>query len=572
MSRRQVATARSSQLVSTYGVGSLFPAVDDSVMICGLDHWPAPSPHERVDEVRLARACGVSTFHAPPRGRTKYGDVPVVRFPDYYFCPHCRRLGLRRSFCREDENKCPGPDCGVSIMPSRFVAACSRGHIEDFPYFAWVHRGQEYAEVTDHQMSLRSLGRSSALSDLVVHCSCGVGSRSLAGIFGTAALKGIASCRGRRPWFPEAENEECGEPLRTLQRGSSNVWFPVVRSALSIPPWTEEAARVVARHHPQLVDMEPDQRTEWIRAFASKHVTEQALIAAVRARFGEDETPPSSDLDIREEEYAALVEGKEEAGHGQQFVCRPREYASGHGPKGIISVADVARLREVRALQGFSRLVPWAQGDDDRHLASLAAGGTTWLPAVETLGEGVFLRFDPAAVSAWEATPFATSRVDAIEVSRAAADNGIGSRLDISPRGLLLHTFAHALLDELSLDAGYAAASLRERVYDREDQAGVLIYTASGDSAGSLGGLSAQSEAGRLERVVASMLAKARWCSNDPVCIESGPSGIGGLNIAACHACLLLPETSCERFNLVLDRACLVGTPAELDGGFFPRE
>jgi hypothetical protein len=232
----------------------------------------------------------------------------------------------------------------------------------------------------------------------------------------------------------------------------------------------------------------------------------------------------------------------------------------------------VARLREVRALQGFSRLVPWAQGDDDRHLAALAAGGTTWLPAVETLGEGVFLRFDSAAVAAWESTPFAASRADAIEVARAAADNGIGSRLDISPRGLLLHTFAHALLDELSLDAGYAAASLRERVYDRGDQAGVLIYTASGDSAGSLGGLSAQSEAGRLERVVASMLTKARWCSNDPVCIESGPSGIGGLNIAACHACLLLPETSCERFNLVLDRACLVGTPAEPYGGFFPRE
>lgn len=572
MSRRQIASARSSQLVSTYGVGSLFPAVDDSVMICGLDHWPSPSDHERIDEVRLARALGVSTFHAPPRGRTKYGDVPVVRFPDYYFCPHCRRLGPRRSFCRDDENKCSGPECGVGIMPSRFVAACVRGHIEDFPYFVWVHRGQEFAEATEHRMSLRSLGRSSALSDLVVHCSCGARPRSLAGIFATSALKGIASCHGRRPWLPDAEEEECGEPLRTIQRGSSNVWFPVIRSALSIPPWTEEAARVVARHYPQLVDMEPDRREVWITAFAGKHVTEQALVAAVRARFGAQDTTPSSDSDIRDEEYAALIEGKAETGHGQQFVCSPREYEHGHGHGGMLSVSEVSRLREVRALQGFSRLVPWTPGDDDRHLAPVALSQKSWLPAVETLGEGIFVRFDPSAIAAWEATPFAVSRAEAIEATRASTDDGIGAQLEISARTLLLHTFAHALLNELSLDAGYATAALRERVYDRGSQAGVLIYTASGDSAGSLGGLSAQSEAGRLERVVASMLGKARWCSNDPVCIESGPSGIGGLNIAACHACLLLPETSCERFNLVLDRACLIGTPTQPKGGFFPSE
>lgn len=571
MSRRHVAKARSSQLVSTYGVGSIFPAVDDSVMIVGLDHWPHASDHELVDEVRLARALGVNGFHAPPRGRTKYGDVPVVRFPDYYFCPNCRRLGVRREFCRDDENKCPGPDCGVSIVPSRFIAACARGHVEDFPYFAWVHRGNEYPSEGQHRMHLRSLGRSSALGDLVVHCSCGVAPRSLAGIFSTGALKGISSCRGRRPWLPDAEPEECAEFLRTLQRGSSNVWFPVVRSALSIPPWTEEAARVVARHQPQLKEMDPDQREDWIKAFVNKHVTEQALVAAIRARYAAAESAPDSDTAIRDEEYAALVEGKEEASHGQQFVCLTRPYRDDLGPSGLSTVAEVSRLREVRALQGFSRLRPWAPGDDERFLAPLAHERTGWLPAVETLGEGVFVRFDPAVVQAWERTPFATTRAEAVEAARASTDNGIGARLTVTPRVLLLHTFAHALLDELSLDAGYPAASLRERVYDQGNQCGVLIYTASGDSAGSLGGLSAQSTAGRFEQVVQSMLARARWCSNDPVCLESGPSGIGGLNLAACHACLLLPETSCERFNLLLDRACLVGTSEVPGGGFFPR-
>ena len=124
------------------------------------------------------------------------------------------------------------------------------------------------------------------------------------------------------------------------------------------------------------------------------------------------------------------------------------------------------------------------------------------------------------------------------------------------------------LLTELSLDAGYPVASLRERVYSAEGQTGILIYTASSDSAGSLGGLSAQSDPDRIWAVVQSAIRRARWCSSDPVCIESTGSGADALNLAACHACVLLPETSCERMNRVLDRASLVGRPGNPGEGF----
>ena len=116
-------------------------------------------------------------------------------------------------------------------------------------------------------------------------------------------------------------------------------------------------------------------------------------------------------------------------------------------------------------------------------------------------------------------------------------------------------------MTELSLDAGYPVASLRERVYSGEGQSGILVYTASADSAGSLGGLSAQSQPDRIWAVVQNAIRRARWCSSDPVCIESTGSGADALNLAACHACVLLPETSCERMNHVLDRATLVGRP-----------
>jgi hypothetical protein len=132
-----------------------------------------------------------------------------------------------------------------------------------------------------------------------------------------------------------------------------------------------------------------------------------------------------------------------------------------------------------------------------------------------------------------------------------------------------MHSFAHVVLTELSLDAGYPAASLRERVFADRGQSGLLVYTATADSAGSLGGLSAQADPERIWEVVTSAIARARWCSSDPVCIESTGNGVDGLNLAACLACLLLPETSCERMNHVLDRATLVGIPGIPNAGFF---
>jgi hypothetical protein len=134
---------------------------------------------------------------------------------------------------------------------------------------------------------------------------------------------------------------------------------------------------------------------------------------------------------------------------------------------------------------------------------------------------------------------------------------------------VLLHTLAHVLINEWSLDAGYPTAALRERLYSDEEMAGLLIYTATSDSAGSLGGLVAQGEPERLAGTIRSAIRRSSWCSADPLCIESEASGTGGINLAACHACVMLPETSCEHNNILLDRALLVGTPEDPHLGFF---
>ncbi len=134
---------------------------------------------------------------------------------------------------------------------------------------------------------------------------------------------------------------------------------------------------------------------------------------------------------------------------------------------------------------------------------------------------------------------------------------------------VLLHTLAHVMIHEWSLDSGYPAASLRERIYSGDGMAGVLIHTATSDSAGSLGGLVAQGEPDRLAKALRSAVRRAEWCSTDPLCLETEISGTGGTNLAACHACVMLPETSCEHNNGLLDRALLVGTPEDPSLGFF---
>src|SRR6187200_484745 len=134
---------RRSQLITTYGVGAMIPVDEESMMVAGLDLWPVSQPN--IHEPRLERQLQVRGFVLPPASGEKKGrDVPVVRFPTIYSCPVCRRLERHRWFSPPGQNKCNID--GVELIPSRFVAVCERGHIEDFPYFQWVHVGTEKVE------------------------------------------------------------------------------------------------------------------------------------------------------------------------------------------------------------------------------------------------------------------------------------------------------------------------------------------------------------------------------------------------------------------------------------------
>lgn len=584
-----VGDVRRGQLVSTYGVGAMIAADERSFIVTAIDRWSVPREPD-LQEFRLQQRLGVQGFQRPPapdKDAPGADGVHVRLFPDWYTCPGpagdrerpcTNNLAPRRAFGSMTTNRCSA--CNGALTPSRFVVACGKGHLDDFPYWEWVHRGRDIrpAEGERCRMSFLSNGRTSALRSIVIRCSCGAES-SMEGSFGGGALFEIGySCRGGRPWIGrDAALQGCDAPPRTLQRGSSSAWFSVVSSALSIPPFTDDLHRRIAPHVRGWAGL----ADEVIIQIAGnlgllEDFSPEELLRAVRQRdeYGEGD-PEDSDIVslLRQEEYRQLL--REKAGDGDFETVRS---GSNDQPvPGIVPSMLVTRLREVRALHGFTRVDPPTGPRDTRVVDVHGEDRPSWLPAVEVIGEGVFLRLDVDRLEKWEGRQGPGSPNDrAASVLTAheeiLREHGTDQRKDPSPvtsRLMLVHTLAHAVINEWSLEAGYPAASLRERLYVSDEMAGLLIYTASSDSAGSLGGLVERGRPNALRRSLLAALGRASWCSSDPLCIESETSGVDGLNLAACHSCLLLPETSCEHNNTFLDRALLVGTPDNRSLGYF---
>jgi len=199
-----------------------------------------------------------------------------------------------------------------------------------------------------------------------------------------------------------------------------------------------------------------------------------------------------------------------------------------------------------------------------------------WLPAIEVFGEGIFLKFNDTLIDKWAKNEMRSVKRMIKRYSQVTKERRpLDTPRSISPSFIMMHTFAHLLIKRLCFSCGYGSSSLRERIYfsDKEHNKmnGILIYTSSGDSEGSLGGLVRQGTELNLARIVSEAMEEASWCSADPVCSDIGQSsgqGPDNINGSACHNCCLLPETSCEEFNMLLDRSCVKGVLGDPVGYF----
>jgi hypothetical protein len=616
-----------SQSVTTYGPGALYElrtfkggAIANSVIVAGIHKWPESEMNDnRISEPTLAASLGVDRFLMPPSAED--GDdsppIPAYRFPEWLECSECNRVGHVNHLFEEEIDgppKCAANDCSGYGVPTRLVVTCfkkegeadegSPGHIDNFPWIWWAHSQTGKEVCGDPEVYLSNEGRKAGISGLIVECrnkDCKA-SRSLGDVFKPEMLKPI-KCSGYRPWLGDRKEEHvceaCDRPVRVLLRGASNIYFPVSASAISIPPLSSRLVQEIENRCWQILgdlkkriqDGETVNRPEFVKSFRntlgySRYTPEQIELALDvildnSATGGQKLTESQQKLRERQalvSDYESDPEEPTDDDFENEIIEMEDFYQQKLLRVYLQTISKIHRLREVRAIRGFQRVESSPVADSyTKACAPISKYKEDWLPAIETRGEGIYFELSKDRLAEWETNEAVLTHIAPLvgNYLRYCEDRGIEDvDMDlVAPGYLLIHTLSHLLIKQLSLECGYSSASIRERLFygsnESEQWCGVLLYTASGSADGTLGGLVRQGEPDNLDKMMASSLENARWCSSDPLCIESAGQGVDALNLAACHACSLVSETSCEQRNLLLDRALLVGTPDNPEIGFF---
>ena len=422
--------------------------------------------------------------------------------------------------------------------------------------------------------------------------------RSLQGAFSKDAID--TRCTGMKPWSQDGP-EPCGERLKTVQRGGSNVYFPKIVSSITIPPFTdtmfdaikETEAWTALVSSEGIVEIDDSMRDKFIQKIAvevGKPFTEvKRCIDQIESATDDSKV---LEEDYRFDEYKAFHGNYDKKSNSNKdFEAVKGKFSESYASYGIRDIFLVKSLREVRTLVGFTRLRPIetdlgvsdeAADEDASEIVPLSnkpGKHASWKPAVEVRGEGIFIALDPIKINAWANQEQIVDRIN--KLNRNYEDSCKRRKkvyIPVSAKYVLLHTLSHLLIRQLSYESGYSSASLRERIYsnsienDTHEMQGILIYTAAGDADGTLGGLVRQANPERFSAVLDALKESSHWCANDPLCIESKGQGYESLNLAACYACGLLPETSCEDFNRFLDRTFIAGTHEFPNIGFFDWE
>ncbi len=596
---------RRSQVITTFGPGALIDLPRHSAIVGGLETW---SPDlEEIAEPRLTAKLMQMTgvphprlFAPPPESQNpleKKRNIGAWRFPEWFVVQegnwdgrnsrsrrlvHRKALNSKGRFEILDEN---GRRTGNDVVATRFVRACARGHVDDIDWYAFVHGANDPCR---RQLWLDERGTSGDLAEQVVRCECGKQRRMYEATRPDEFPLGV--CSGARPWLGRHAREECYEPSRLLIRTASNAWFPQVVSVLSLPDRGSEVEQAVEAIWDRLQIVDDAAGLGFVKKYPEVATRlapfpDQDVLDAITARRAGG---AAGSRPIKRAEMDVLLAATE--GYGDDEPVDPDFHArrlpdsawrrSGRFDA-VEAVIQVHRLREVLALAGFTRLeavMPDVDGEYDATVERAEiAREPQWFPAVENRGEGIVVQLRAENVREWVGRDAVKTRLDILMAGHNAwAEKRSGRRSEPPqfPSGpyVLLHTLAHLLIQSLSLRCGYPAASIRERIF--VDAAGarhaLLLYTATPDAEGTLGGLVQQAR--DVEAHLRQSLEAGALCSNDPVCAEHVPGDSmeeRWLHGAACHGCALIAEPSCEMRNEYLDRALVVPTLQARDAAFF---
>ena len=232
---------RQSQIVTTFGPGSMVDLPNHSVLIGGLDFWSFggdPVPEPRLAR-KVASVLGVPSveMRTPPPASddpsAPQTGVTVFQFPEWFVTQDTERAdgsGIRSRLLVHRKALTKGKYIDRdkkrrNVVPVRFVRACPAGHISDIDWYAFAHNGPSDCASQQRQLFLDERGTSGDLTEIWVRCECGKAKRSLAQA-AVQSNRALGACDGARPWLGVYTKETCGSPNRLLVRSASNAYFP----------------------------------------------------------------------------------------------------------------------------------------------------------------------------------------------------------------------------------------------------------------------------------------------------------------------------------------------------------
>ena len=585
---------RRSQAITNYGAGAILDLGDESLMAPDIS-WIRKNYGLPLTLDRLSNKLRVEEFRTPEpiQEFKKYNSsLPYYRFPRWLFCPSCRAM----EEVKNDQKSNSGPprckNCRSTnniLSPIRFVAICEKGHLQDINWPWWLHQktngGNQQCSSNKIEF-ITYANRGSSLASLEIHCKDCNGRRTLNDLSSKTA--GIGLCMGKQPWQRNDPNIICKENLSMIQSGASNLYYPKIISALDIPTFDRTSQEIkdnkiileIRKHScfkalqqakEEGKDLGPS-KIQLMEMIVSdvKSSSIELIQECLEKKHNDDENYSTDQIrsvdekELLREEWPILLNPKYSDAIDNFSAEKSFLNDQSFGLSNLLdNIVLVNKLREVRVLTGFYRRIIAKENEFNVSFDKKV----NWLPAYEVFGEGIFISFSQKEISEWEKDH------KKIHVKRLSAMQKTHSekKLDFLPKPttkfVLLHTFSHLLIRQLAFECGYAGSSLRERIYCDEsgEMSGILIYTADGDSEGSLGGLVGQGQPDLLSKTILTCLHKAMICSSDPICKELDGQGMRGLNRAACHSCTLLSETSCIAHNAILDRMLLISE----EYGFF---
>jgi hypothetical protein len=588
---------RPSEFILSYGVGSIIEGKGPR-LVPAFEKWNlgqavfSPSggsvSQYRIDDRNTrAQLKGGEVFAVPTNAKF---DLPparplfrTLRFPLWAKCE--KHYILYRQGARGKSNcpGCAGRSHDAQGEAIRFVRACPDGHLDDVDWKSTVHGRKACTGKGETYHWDETSG--SDLKSVVVRCTaqkCGASASLLDIYYRTDRCSG---------YFPELEQAfPCDESASVVLRSATSLRYAEVVTSLTIPPAALRIRTVLsqpaigegilsiaeASDQPKakLLELLSDiirKRPERIdpATFAEiKGTPEEEILEAIADILNREERTKTAE-DVKLEEFHALQ-------NAAKFGYPPKPSLTPDFEVDITEVTKVAhraglsfritpvkRLRVVIAQLGYRRPVrgPTKEESGGRRTPIPVVeryyleDGKRWYPGVALRGEGMFIDLP-------EGAPVFKRERSSLWNDRTLQAGTSPDAYRYNPLFVWWHTLAHRLINALSLDSGYSSASIRERVYFRtggeggRPEGGVLLYTSQEGADGSLGGLTALCQKSEFENVLSVAERDLDSCSNDPLCSEH----LGADNGAACYACLLLAETSCEFHNIYLDRLLLAGS------------